>query len=150
MLVLNEVYLLQPKYYGGDYNRMLEILLECKNTGTTFLVGGRNIEGVFKVCIHCSFHLLHPLENKVWSYTSLFILKVLEDLDIPVELREMFNSIPEEKFRMDISSTDIRKKQGPWCIKHAVLLIYSPRHPVLKYSNMSNRLLGCYILEQGE
>lgn len=78
--------LVNPKYYGGDYNRMLEILLECKNTGTTFLVGGRNIEGVFKV---------------------------LEDLDIPVELREMFISIPEEKFRMDISSTDIRKKQGP-------------------------------------
>uniref|UniRef100_A0A0D9V4D7 Cytidyltransferase-like domain-containing protein n=1 Tax=Leersia perrieri TaxID=77586 RepID=A0A0D9V4D7_9ORYZ len=40
--------LVNPKYYGGDYNRMLEILLECKNTGTTFLVGGRNIEGVFK------------------------------------------------------------------------------------------------------
>ena len=46
---LNEVYSWQPKYYGGDYNRMLEILLECKSTGTTFLVGGREIEGVFKV-----------------------------------------------------------------------------------------------------
>uniref|UniRef100_A0A0E0JMQ1 Cytidyltransferase-like domain-containing protein n=1 Tax=Oryza punctata TaxID=4537 RepID=A0A0E0JMQ1_ORYPU len=77
--------LVNPKYYGGDYNKMLEILLECKNTGTTFLVGGRNIEGVFKV---------------------------LEDLDIPGELRDMFISIPEEKFRMDISSTDLRKKQG--------------------------------------
>ncbi|XP_039848583.1 uncharacterized protein LOC120707681 isoform X2 [Panicum virgatum] len=73
----------QPKYYGGDYNRMLEILLECKSTGTTFLVGGRKIEGVFKV---------------------------LEDLDIPKELRDMFISIPEEKFRMDISSTEIRKR----------------------------------------
>jgi len=83
--ILNEVYSLQPKYYGGDYNRMLEILLECKSTGTTFLVGGRNIEGVFKV---------------------------LEDLDIPKELRDMFISIPEEKFRMDISSTEIRKRQG--------------------------------------
>jgi hypothetical protein len=49
LLILNEVYPLQPKYYGGDYNRMLEILLECKGTGTTFLVGGRMIEGVFKV-----------------------------------------------------------------------------------------------------
>jgi hypothetical protein len=47
--ILNEVYSLQPKYYGGDYNRMLGILLECKSTGTTFLVGGRKIEGVFKV-----------------------------------------------------------------------------------------------------
>jgi len=85
---LNEVYSLQPKYYGGesgDYNRLLEILLECKSTGTTFLVGGRKIEGVFKV---------------------------LEDLDIPKELRDMFISIPEETFRMDISSTEIRKSQG--------------------------------------
>ncbi|KAJ1284876.1 hypothetical protein BS78_03G238900 [Paspalum vaginatum] len=77
--------LVNPKYYGGDYNRMLEILLECKSTGTIFLVGGRKIDGVFKV---------------------------LEDLDIPEELRDMFISIPEEKFRMDISSTEIRKSQG--------------------------------------
>ncbi|KAG8077602.1 hypothetical protein GUJ93_ZPchr0007g6230 [Zizania palustris] len=77
--------LVNPKYYGDDYNRMLGILLECKNTGTTFLVGGRNIKGVFKV---------------------------LEDLDIPGELRAMFISIPEEKFRLDISSTEIRKNQG--------------------------------------
>ncbi|GJM93509.1 hypothetical protein PR202_ga10071 [Eleusine coracana subsp. coracana] len=52
-------------------------------TGTTFLVGGRKIEGVFKV---------------------------LEDLDIPGELRDMFISIPEEKFRLDISSTELREK----------------------------------------
>ncbi|KAL6839881.1 hypothetical protein ACP4OV_029691 [Aristida adscensionis] len=77
--------LVNPKYYGGDYNRMVEILLECKTTGTTFLVGGRKFEGIFKV---------------------------LEDLDIPIELRDMFISIPEEKFRMDISSTEIRKGQG--------------------------------------
>jgi hypothetical protein len=38
--------------------------------------------------------------------------KVLEDLDIPEELRDMFISIPEEKFRIDISSTEIRKSHG--------------------------------------
>ncbi|CAL4961979.1 unnamed protein product [Urochloa decumbens] len=77
--------LVNPKYYGGDYNRMLEILLECKSMGTTFLVGGRMIEGVFKA---------------------------LDDLEIPEELSGMFISIPEEKFRMDISSTEIRKRLG--------------------------------------
>ncbi|CAL4974639.1 unnamed protein product [Urochloa decumbens] len=77
--------LVNPKYYGGDYNRMLEILLECKSMGTTFLVGGRMIEGVFKA---------------------------LDDLEIPAELSGMFISIPEEKFRMDISSTEIRKRLG--------------------------------------
>jgi len=42
----------------------------------------------------------------------LLVWKVLEDLDIPKELRDMFISIPEETFRMDISSTEIRKSQG--------------------------------------
>ncbi|KAG2709421.1 hypothetical protein I3760_05G238600 [Carya illinoinensis] len=77
--------LINPKYYDGNYKKMLEILLGCKNTGCTFLVGGRNVDGTFKV---------------------------LEDLDIPEELRDVFISIPEERFRMDISSTEIRKSLG--------------------------------------
>ncbi|XP_019102121.1 PREDICTED: uncharacterized protein LOC104789884 isoform X3 [Camelina sativa] len=77
--------LVNPKYYEGSYKRMLEILGDCKRTGCSFLVGGRNVDGVFKV---------------------------LEDLDIPKEIVDMFISIPAEKFRMDISSTEIRKNQG--------------------------------------
>lgn len=42
----------QPKYYDGDYRKMLDILLRCKKTGSIFLVGGRNVDGVFKVCSH--------------------------------------------------------------------------------------------------
>nr|GEY62994.1 nucleotidylyl transferase superfamily protein [Tanacetum cinerariifolium] len=77
--------LINPKYYGGSYDNMIETLLGCKNTGCTFLVGGRNMDGVFKV---------------------------LEDFDIPDELKDMFISIPVHKFRMDISSTELRKNQG--------------------------------------
>ncbi|KAL5828248.1 hypothetical protein ACOSQ4_020045 [Xanthoceras sorbifolium] len=77
--------LTDPKYYDGNYGKMLEILGRCKSTGCTFLVGGRNIDGVFKV---------------------------LEDFDIPEVLRDMFVSIPAESFRMDISSTAIRKSGG--------------------------------------
>ncbi|CAL9755943.1 unnamed protein product [Musa acuminata subsp. burmannicoides] len=79
------VRLINPKYYGGSYSQMLEILLGCKRTGCTFLVGGRLVDGVFKV---------------------------LEHLDIPQELNDMFISIPLEKFRMDISSTEIRKSKN--------------------------------------
>ncbi|PKU61914.1 uncharacterized protein LOC110116572 isoform X1 [Dendrobium catenatum] len=75
--------LINPKYYG-DYHKMLEILLGCKSSGCLFLVGGRMVDGVFKV---------------------------LDDLDIPEELKDMFISIPEEKFRIDISSTEIRKNR---------------------------------------
>ncbi|XP_059655473.1 uncharacterized protein LOC132302581 isoform X3 [Cornus florida] len=77
--------LVKPKYYGGDYEKMLDILVGCKRTGCIFLVGGRNVDGVFKV---------------------------LEDLCIPEELRDIFISIPAENFRMDISSTEIRKSLG--------------------------------------
>ncbi|XP_071693578.1 uncharacterized protein [Rutidosis leptorrhynchoides] len=77
--------LIDPKYYGGNYNNMIDTLLGCKRTGCTFLVGGRKMDGVFKV---------------------------LEDFDIPRELEDMFISIPVDKFRMDISSTEIRKNQG--------------------------------------
>ncbi|XP_062145397.1 uncharacterized protein LOC133852643 [Alnus glutinosa] len=79
------VRLINPKYYDGDYKKMMEILIGCKNTGCTFLVGGRNVDGAFKV---------------------------LEDFDIPEELRDMFIPIPAERFRMDISSTEIRKNLG--------------------------------------
>jgi len=44
--------LLQPKYYDGDYDKMLKILIGCKETGCTFLVGGRNVGGAFKVLLH--------------------------------------------------------------------------------------------------
>ncbi|XP_076911059.1 uncharacterized protein LOC143568916 isoform X1 [Bidens hawaiensis] len=77
--------LINPKYYGGSYENMIETLLRCKITGSTFLVGGRNMDGVFKV---------------------------LDDFNIPDELKDMFISIPTDKFRMDISSTEIRKSRG--------------------------------------
>ncbi|KAL5553072.1 hypothetical protein UlMin_040473 [Ulmus minor] len=76
--------IINPKYYDGDYNKMLKILTGCKETGCTFLVAGRNVDGSFKV---------------------------LDDFEIPEELRDMFIPIPADKFRMDISSTEIRTKQ---------------------------------------
>ncbi|KAG4907535.1 hypothetical protein AAZX31_20G108700 [Glycine max] len=79
------VRLINPKYYDGDYNKMLKILVGCKETGCTFLVGGRNVDGAFKV---------------------------LDDIDVPKELKDMFVSIPAEQFRMDISSTEIRNRSG--------------------------------------
>ena len=135
---LNEVYSLQPKYYGGDYNRLLEILLECKSTGTTFLVGGRKIEGVFKVWIHLDIFFTHIWREKKGGHLILYIhatcLKVLEDLDIPKELRDMFISIPEEKFRMDISSTEIRKSQGLWFIKYGHTLLFYSRFEMILHN----------------
>ncbi|GLJ07051.1 hypothetical protein SUGI_0056560 [Cryptomeria japonica] len=72
-----------PKYYGDNYERMLEVLLGVKQLGCNFLVAGRNVGSTFKV---------------------------LADFDIPVQLEGMFSPIPETLFRMDISSTEIREK----------------------------------------
>ncbi|XP_022726870.1 uncharacterized protein LOC111282861 isoform X2 [Durio zibethinus] len=79
------VRLINPKYYDGSCDMMLKTLTGCKRTGCTFIVAGRNVDGVFKV---------------------------LEDFDIPEVLRDMFVSIPAERFSMDISSTQIRKGSG--------------------------------------
>ncbi|XP_010554071.1 PREDICTED: uncharacterized protein LOC104823950 isoform X2 [Tarenaya hassleriana] len=78
--------LVNPKYYYGSHERMVEVLGSCKQAGCTFLVGGRNVDGAFKV---------------------------LEDIDMPEEIRDMFISIPAEMFRMDISSTELRNRQRP-------------------------------------
>jgi hypothetical protein len=42
----------------------------------------------------------------------LAFLQVLEDFDIPETLKDMFVSIPADRFRIDISSTEIRKSGG--------------------------------------
>eukprot|EP00252_Welwitschia_mirabilis_P024151 TRINITY_DN7052_c0_g1_i1.p1 TRINITY_DN7052_c0_g1~~TRINITY_DN7052_c0_g1_i1.p1 ORF type:complete len:389 (-),score=72.56 TRINITY_DN7052_c0_g1_i1:501-1667(-) len=73
--------LIDPKYYANDYGKMLEALLEMKQFGCNFYVGGRIINGTFKV---------------------------ISDFDIPNELKDMFVPIPEDMFRMDISSTELR------------------------------------------
>ncbi|MED6219292.1 hypothetical protein PIB30_034410 [Stylosanthes scabra] len=66
--------LVNCKYYDGGYKKMLKRLLGCKEAGSTFVVAGRNVDGVFKV---------------------------VEDFDVPEEVKDMFISIPPELFRME-------------------------------------------------
>ena len=40
------------------------------------------------------------------------MLQVLDDFDVPEELKDVFISIPPEQFRVDISSTEMRKRSG--------------------------------------
>jgi len=41
-----------------------------------------------------------------------YVVQVLDDIDVPEELKGMFVSIPAEQFRMDISSTELRNRSG--------------------------------------
>lgn len=77
------VRLINPKYYDGSHSRMLEVLLGVQQLGCDFLVAGRKTNEKFLV---------------------------LSDLDIPSELEGLFKSVPTDKFRVDISSTEIREK----------------------------------------
>lgn len=39
------------------------------------------------------------------------VFKGLADIDVPQELQDLFEGLPEDNFRMDISSTQLRQSQ---------------------------------------
>lgn len=77
--------IVQPRYYGDRPERMRDALNALRNAGCTFLVAGRSIDG--KYC-------------------------QLQDLAIPAEYADLFDPLPEDAFRADISSTELRKGSG--------------------------------------
>lgn len=76
--------LVAPRYYGDDNNAMMIALAEMLAAGTRFLVAGREDQGVFKT---------------------------LDDVPVPQGFRGLFQDIPEDRFREDISSTQLRAVQ---------------------------------------
>jgi hypothetical protein len=73
----------QPRFYGGSDRAMNEALSEIADRGCSFLVAAR-------VC-----------EQR---------LLTLEDFDLPQTQTGMFRAIPAASFRMDVSSTDLRRQ----------------------------------------
>ena len=76
--------LVAPRYYGDDNNAMMIALAEMLAAGTRFLVAGREDQGVFKT---------------------------LGDVPVPQGFHGLFQDIPEDRFREDISSTQLRAVQ---------------------------------------
>jgi len=72
-----------PRYYGGDAARGAAVLREIAENGCRFLVYGRVVGDRFVT---------------------------LESLCLPDELRTLCHAIPADVFRMDISSTELRRK----------------------------------------
>ena len=73
--------LLHPRYYGGRKRAMMKALEEIRDAGCKFLVAGRLHEGVFRT---------------------------LTDVPIPKKFADLFEAIPENWFREDVSSTNLR------------------------------------------
>ena len=77
------VRLVAAQYYGGEESAMLLALAEIAAAGCRFLVAGREDSGAFRT---------------------------LEDVAIPPGFSPLFQSIPEARFRADISSTALRSR----------------------------------------
>jgi hypothetical protein len=81
------VRIVAPRYYGGKPEQMEKALGELRGRGCRFLVAGRV------------------------DAAARFVR--LADLDIPAAYRDLFVEIPEEDFRVDISSTHLRSPNPP-------------------------------------
>jgi hypothetical protein len=69
------------RYYGGDPVRMREALTEIENLGCRFLVAGRKV-------------------GDAW--------RTLASVPVPAGFEGLFEAIPKDRFRQDVSSTAIR------------------------------------------
>ena len=74
-----------PRYYGDDEGRMLAAMSEVRDRGCAFLVAGRVVDGKFMS---------------------------LGDLQVPEGFSDMLTTIPENVFRQDLSSTELRQAAG--------------------------------------
>jgi hypothetical protein len=75
--------LVAPRFYGDNVEKMKGSLEHLRSRGAKFLVAGRSSKDDFKT---------------------------LDDIEIPDGYRDMFSEIPESAFKMNISSTELRKK----------------------------------------
>ena len=75
------VRVIDPKYYGDSETAMLTALAEIWARGCRFLVAGRQVDGAFRT---------------------------LDEVAIPQGFQPLFRAIPEESFRADVSSTELR------------------------------------------
>jgi len=78
--------LVQPKYYGDDEARMHVALEEIGSSGASFLVAVRS--------------------------DAVGRLRGLIDIPVPRRFADLFSEIPEHRFRLDTSSSEIRARRG--------------------------------------
>ncbi|MEE8421523.1 MAG: hypothetical protein V3S31_01965 [Dehalococcoidia bacterium] len=75
------VRLVHARYYDGSERAMLDALAEMLDLGCRVYVAGRDHDGAFRT---------------------------LADVDVPPAVAKLFVAVPEDRFRLDISSTALR------------------------------------------
>ena len=86
------VRIINPKYYGDSVEGMLAAVREMGDAGVHFVVGGRLEQG------------------KTEGEAPKFVTGEEELTSLPADVQEMFTIIQEEDFRLDLSSTELRKR----------------------------------------
>lgn len=86
------VRILNPKYYADSEENMLEAVREMGRAGVHFVVGGR-------------------LEQRLGGDSTKFVSGEDEVKVLPKDVQQMFTLVTEEDFRVDISSSEIRKRR---------------------------------------
>lgn len=76
--------IIDPYYYAGDQAALAAALAMIRQQGCRFLVASRQVNDQ---------------------------LLTLSDMQIPSDAADLFEAIPEQQFRVDISSTELRKQQ---------------------------------------
>jgi len=85
------VRIINPKYYNNSRDEMIEALVDMRDKGVHFIVGGR-------------------LEQGTEHNKPIFINGEEEVKYLPPDIQSMFTLLTEDEFRLDISSTELRKK----------------------------------------
>jgi nicotinic acid mononucleotide adenylyltransferase len=92
------VRLVDPRYYQGSTDTMIQAI---ESMAARFVVGGRVIQSTSAAA--------ERTMKKSASYTT-FVAGVDDVARLPEQLQSRFVLLPEETFRVDISSTEIRRK----------------------------------------
>jgi len=87
------VRILDTKYYDDEKEKMLTALRDMKHRGVHFVVGGRSEQGKYE------------------GDSPKFIDGSKEIAEQPQDVKDMFTLLKEEDFRVDLSSTEIRKQR---------------------------------------
>ena len=85
------VRIINPKYYDNCKENMIAALIEMQQKGVHFIVGGR-------------------LEQRQDDGPKTFVSGEEEINELPQHVQQMFTLLGEDDFRVDISSTELRKE----------------------------------------
>ena len=91
------VRIINPKYYNNSIDNMIDALVEMKEKGVHFIVGGRLEQ--------------QQQQSSMGDEKKMKFINGEEEVkSLPLHVQEMFTLLSEEEFRLDVSSTEIRKQ----------------------------------------